>query len=118
MTKHMTAAEIAARLWPPPDPVNYCRREAIGRIAALDRALKAAMELRARAGRLIFGDLSRLWIKETDTETLLRPMLSELQTAVRELDNALGLLSAARTENSIRFCDERLLERQEQRAEP
>jgi hypothetical protein len=116
MMKHPTAAEIAARLWPPPDSVNHCRREAVGRIAALDRKLKIAMELRGRVDPIFFEDLSRLWIHPTRTELRLGLLLSELRAAVKLLEEAIGVLASARTENSLRFYDERLLEREEKGA--
>ncbi len=110
-TKHATAAEIAEQLWPPPDPVNYCRREAIRRIAALDRKLKVALELRARVDPILFEDLSRLWIHPTRSELRLALLLSELRAAAKLLEEAVDLLASARMENSLRFYDERLLER-------
>ncbi len=111
MTKHPTAAEIAARLWPPPDPVNHCRREAVARIVALDRRLKVAIDLRARVDPIFFEDLSRLWIHPTRSELRLGLLLSELRAAVQVLEEAVGLLASARSENSLRFYDERLRER-------
>jgi hypothetical protein len=115
LTKGATAAEVAARLWPPPDPVNFCRREAIGRISAFDRKLKVAVDLRSRIDPIIFEDISRLWIHPTRTELRLVLLLSELRAALGFLQDATDLLSSARTENSLRFYDERLLEREEKK---
>jgi len=111
LTKHATAEEVAARLWPPPDPVNHCRREAVSLIAALDRKLRVAIDLRARVDPIFFEDLSRLWIYPTRSELRLGLLLSELRAAVKALEEAIGFLAAARTENSLRFYDERLRER-------
>ncbi len=115
MTKHPTAAEIAARLWPPPDPVNYCRRETIRHLADFDRKLKIAIHLRARIDPILFEDLTRLWISPNTSEKRLVLLLSELRAAVGLLKEVTDLLATARLENSIRFYDERLLEREAKR---
>lgn len=106
-----TASEIAARLWPPPDPVNYCKREAVARLEAFDRAIIKAFDLRETAQPIIFEDLGRLHVRPTRTELLLELELMELQRAARRLSDALDLLKSARMENELRFFDERLRER-------
>jgi len=109
------AQEVAERLWPGPDPVNFCRREAIRRISEFDRKLKVAINLRARIDPILFEDLTRLWISPNTAEKRLVLLLSELRAAAGFLQEATELLAAARLENSIRFHDERLLEREEKR---
>lgn len=111
----MKAEEVAERLWPGPDPVNFCRRRAIGRISAFDQKLKVAVDLRSRIDPIIFEDVSRLWIHPTRTELRLVLLLAELRTAVGLLQEATDLLASARSENELCFYNERLLEREEKR---
>lgn len=106
-----TAQAIAAKLWPPPDPVAYCKREAIARLDASDRAIRKALDLRETAQPIVFEDLGRLWIHPTRSEVLIALELAELKAAVELLAGALDLLTAARTENELRSYDERLRER-------
>jgi hypothetical protein len=113
-----TAPEVAARLWPPPDPVNFAKREAIRYLALLDRALRNVVDLRSGADELIFPELTRLWIHPSRMEILLGLLRAELQAADRLVGNVLDLLLAARGENFRREGDERLLERREKQAEP
>lgn len=103
--------EIVERIFPPPDPVNHCKREAIVRLDACDRAIRKALDLRETAQSILFEDLGRLWIHPTRSEVLLALELAELRAVVKHLSDALDLLSSARSENALRFYDERLLER-------
>jgi hypothetical protein len=109
------ADEVAERLWPGPDPVNFCRREVIRHLGAFDRKLKIAINLRTRIDPIIFEDLTRLWINPNTSERRLVLLLSELRAAASLLQQVTEMLAAARLENSIRFHDERLLEREEKR---
>lgn len=117
MSNRPKAAEIAARLWPPPDPVNHCKRETVRHLAALELAIQTVTAVFARARKTSFQDLGALWIKETRTEEQLALARTELQAALREMDGALAFMAAGRMENELRFYDERLLEREEKRAE-
>lgn len=111
----MKADDVAARLWPGPDSVNFCRREAIRHLGAFDRKLKVAVNLRARIDPIIFEDLTRLWINPNTAELRLLLLLSEMRAASGLLQEVTEKLAAARLENSIRFHDERLLEREEKK---
>lgn len=108
-----TAYDVAARLWPPPDPVNYLRREAVARLGAADRRLRHALDLRGAADPILFADLDRLHIRTTRAEVLLALEHSELIAAAAELSAALGLLHEARTENDIRTLEDSIAERKE-----
>ncbi len=108
--------DVAARLWPGPDPVNYAKRQAIAHLVKLDRALKTATELRASADELIFPEISKLWIHPTRLEILLSLLQVELEAAARQVAGAVDVLHAARRENDIRNCEERLLEREQKAA--
>jgi hypothetical protein len=114
--KHTAAAEIAARLWPPPDPVNYCRREAIAHLERSDEALRGAVRLRTSADPIIWSGLVRLHIHETEAERVLGLYRGKLRHAEREITEALDFLAAARSENELRFYDEHIREREEKRA--
>ncbi len=105
------AGEIAARLFPGPDPVDFAKREAIRHLAKLDRALNHAIELRGSAYGLVFPELARLWIQPTKLEILVSLLQAELATAVAEAARVLDLLASARVENDLRNCDERAIER-------
>jgi hypothetical protein len=109
------AVEIVARLWPPPDPVNYARREAIARLGAADRRLRNALELRQTAEPILFSDLERLHVRVTRAEVLVALQHLELTQAAREVEAALDLLAAARQENDLRTLEERRQERLERR---
>jgi len=116
--KRSTAAspstqEVAERLWPPPDPVNYAKREAVARLDKSDCAIRKALELREAADAVLFDDLSRLWIHPTRVEILLGSELAQLRAAASGVQDALDLLASARSENERRFYDERIRERQD-----
>lgn len=106
---------IARRLWPPPDTVNYAKCEAIARVDASDQKLQRALELRETADAVLFEDVGRLWIHPTRAEFLLALELAELYAAAERLSSALDLFASARSENSFRFYDERIRERQGRR---
>jgi hypothetical protein len=110
-------AAVAARLWPEPDPINFAKRQAIAYLIRLDCALNSANELRAGADELVFPEISRLWIQPTRLEILLSLLHAELRAAARHAGDVLDLLKAARTENDVRNCEERLLERHEKQVE-
>lgn len=103
--------EVAARLWPGPDPVDFLKREAIRHLAELDRALNQAIELRTSADELVFPELSRLWIHPTRLEALLSLLQAGLAAAAGHTTKVLDLLVSARAEADLRTCEERLLER-------
>jgi hypothetical protein len=109
----VTAGELAFQLFPPPDPINFARREAVSRLNSSDWALHNALELRETANGIVFTDLSRLWIHPTRAEILLALELADLRTASRYLADALDQLAGARRENGLRFYDERARERLE-----
>ena len=105
------AREIAARLWPGPDPRDFCKREAVASLVAFDEAIEVVLGLRARAYSRLFEDLGRLWIRPTPSEDRLRELRQELCRALNSVTDAIDRLDAARVENEIRLIDERLLDR-------
>jgi len=108
-----TAREIAERLWPGPDPADFCRREAIAHLEKLDGALRGAVKIRTAVDPILWGDISRLHIRETQAERLLLLCHDEIRRAEREATEALDFLAAARSENELCFYDERSREREE-----
>jgi hypothetical protein len=74
------------------------------------------IELHENAIPIFFDDLDCLWIHETRSEILLALQLAALRDAVRHIERALELLAGARLENSLRFYDERVRDRQEREA--
>jgi hypothetical protein len=110
-----SAGEVAERLWPGPDPMNFARREAIARLGAADRRLRNALELRETAEPILFSDLERLHVRVTRAEVLVALEHLELTEAAREVEAALDLLAAARHENDLRILEERSRERLERR---
>jgi hypothetical protein len=107
---------VASRRWPSCDPIDFARREAIKDIAASDRALGNAIDLREAANEIAFPDLERLRIHPSRTEILLSLELASLRDAARHMECALDLLTGARRENKRRFCDNSTGEQQEGRA--
>jgi hypothetical protein len=106
--------EVAARLWPPPDPGNYMKREIVSRLLEMAVALNRAVGLRSRLDGLVFPQLDKLWTQPTKLEAVLTLLQLELRNAERSVASSLYLLSEARNENDIRNLDERSRERQEE----
>jgi hypothetical protein len=93
--------------------VNYCRREAAAHLEKFDGAIRGAVSIRTEVDPILWGDISRLHIKETRAEGLLRLCREEIRRAGGEITEALDFLAAARSENELRFYDERIREREE-----
>lgn len=106
-----SAVEIAAELWPGPDPVDFCKRETIARLLAFDGRLERIRGLRARAFRSLFPELGRLWIHAGDCERALQDLAAELELAAKSVHEAVEFMTSARLENELRFFEGRLYDR-------
>lgn len=115
---HSTTAEKAARIFPGPDPIQFCRRSAVEELGRFDRALAIALSNRDEAYRCFLADLTRQprSIHPTPGELLLEQFYREMRAAVRTLKDAVDFLEAARDEVEIRYYDERQLDRIEGRS--
>lgn len=112
------AREIAFRLWPGPDPVDFMKREAVSRLVLSEATIDRALSSRKMAAAILFEDLGRLHIRGTRTEEILAIVVSELRRAAGLVAEALEFLEAARLENDIRNLDKRVREREERRGMP
>jgi hypothetical protein len=103
-----TAQELAARLWPPPDPINFCKRRAVESLSAADLDMRQAVGLRTKAGGVFFSNLASLWIHDTHAERLLVLSRARLLDAARHIGDVLDDFRSARLETLNRLADERL----------
>jgi hypothetical protein len=111
-----SAEQIAAKLFPGPDPNDFARREAIAKLLAIGRGMETARRLLRQLGRTVWFDLVKLWVNETAAEASLARIERVCRQAANDSQYARELLKWTRIENDLRRLDELALERAERRA--
>lgn len=111
-----SAEQIAANLFPGPDPNDFARREAIAKLLAIGRGMETARRLLGQLGRTVWFDLVRLWVNETAAEASLARIEQVCRQAANDSQQARELLKWTRIENDIRRLDELALDRAERTA--